>query len=255
MSPVFVDEWKPPIDLANPLPPTPPRNRLVSQSPPIPPDFRIPVPTRQDLLPDEASHSIDHLLRNAADFYTRAGAPPALARGPHDADILLFGEAPGSVESRTGQPFTGRSGRLLDDLQHKAAAACGHPLPSVLHTNVSFWSTAGNPDPTVHRMAAAQPVLFALMEILQPTVIIAAGRKALHALTPERAGITDLRGSVLPPCDPWLQALRDPPPPIVPSWHPAHILHKHSPQNLIDDLVADLASAFTLCARNRSGQT
>ena len=87
------------------------------------------------------------------------------------------------------------------------------------------------------------------MEILQPTVIIATGRKALHALTPENAGITEVRGSVLAPSEPWIHALKDPPPPVVPSWHPAHILHRHSPQNLIDDLAADLATAFTLCAR------
>ena len=249
MSPVFVDEWKPPIDRANPLPPQPPRNNLAPKAPPIPPEFRIPAPSREDLLPSEGPETIEDLLRNAADFFTRASAPPVIARGPHDAAILLLGEAPGAVESRTGQPFTGPSGRLLDNLQRKAAAVSGHPLPGILHSNVSFWSTAGNPDPTAHRMAAAQPVLFALMEILQPAVIIATGRKAMHALTPETAGITDARGSILTPSEPWIHALRNPPPPVVPSWHPAHILHRHSPKNLIDDLVADLAAAFTHCAR------
>jgi len=36
------------------------------------------------------------------------------AAGPEDAKLLIIGEAPGAVETRTGVPFTGPSGQLLD---------------------------------------------------------------------------------------------------------------------------------------------
>ena len=36
--------------------------------------------------------------------------------GPIDAEIMLVGEAPGKTEERTGVPFVGESGRLLDSM-------------------------------------------------------------------------------------------------------------------------------------------
>ncbi len=36
--------------------------------------------------------------------------------GDPDADLLVVGEGPGQQEDLTGEPFVGRSGRLLDTL-------------------------------------------------------------------------------------------------------------------------------------------
>ena len=36
--------------------------------------------------------------------------------GNYNANIMLIGEAPGSNEDKTGKPFAGRAGSLLDEL-------------------------------------------------------------------------------------------------------------------------------------------
>ena len=36
--------------------------------------------------------------------------------GARDAEVMLIGEGPGEQEDRTGRPFVGRAGKLLDDM-------------------------------------------------------------------------------------------------------------------------------------------
>ena len=36
-------------------------------------------------------------------------------QGPHDARVVIVGEAPGKHEEETGIPFSGPSGRMLND--------------------------------------------------------------------------------------------------------------------------------------------
>ena len=41
---------------------------------------------------------------------------PVIGAGSHDADIMFIGEAPGKNEAKTGRPFCGASGKILDEL-------------------------------------------------------------------------------------------------------------------------------------------
>ena len=36
--------------------------------------------------------------------------------GARDAEVMFIGEGPGEQEDRTGRPFVGRAGQLLDDM-------------------------------------------------------------------------------------------------------------------------------------------
>ena len=40
---------------------------------------------------------------------------PVIGEGDHFAQIMFIGEAPGENEAKTGRPFCGRSGKLLDE--------------------------------------------------------------------------------------------------------------------------------------------
>lgn len=40
--------------------------------------------------------------------------------GPHSADLMLVGEAPGEAEDHSGRPFVGRAGRFLDEILSEA---------------------------------------------------------------------------------------------------------------------------------------
>ena len=41
---------------------------------------------------------------------------PVIGQGSHDAEIMFIGEAPGAQEDKTGHPFCGRAGTILDEL-------------------------------------------------------------------------------------------------------------------------------------------
>ena len=39
---------------------------------------------------------------------------PVIGEGSHDAKIMFVGEAPGQNEAKTGRPFCGAAGKVLD---------------------------------------------------------------------------------------------------------------------------------------------
>ena len=41
---------------------------------------------------------------------------PVIGEGSHDAKIMFVGEAPGRNEAKTGRPFCGAAGKVLDQL-------------------------------------------------------------------------------------------------------------------------------------------
>ncbi|MCK5446623.1 MAG: uracil-DNA glycosylase, partial [Gemmatimonadetes bacterium] len=60
-------------------------------------------------------------LRRVAEACSRCGlhstrTKVVFADGPAEARVLCVGEAPGANEDRTGLPFVGRAGKLLDRL-------------------------------------------------------------------------------------------------------------------------------------------
>src|SRR3972149_5381197 len=88
---------------------------------------------------------------------------PRFARGqgfcPPDGDpnnaILAVGRSPGPVEGRTGRPYTGGAGRLLDNLLIRA----GLSRSQVVLTNVVKCHADG--DPTVDEVAYCMKQYFA----------------------------------------------------------------------------------------------
>ena len=49
-------------------------------------------------------------------YRTENGYFPVIGEGNHEAEILFTGEAPGENEAKTGRPFCGRAGKILDEL-------------------------------------------------------------------------------------------------------------------------------------------
>ncbi|MFA6341061.1 MAG: uracil-DNA glycosylase family protein, partial [Candidatus Paceibacterota bacterium] len=41
---------------------------------------------------------------------------PVIGEGSHDSKIMFIGEAPGRNEAKTGRPFCGAAGKVLDEL-------------------------------------------------------------------------------------------------------------------------------------------
>jgi DNA polymerase len=100
---------------------------------------------------------------------------PVIGEGSHDARIMFVGEAPGRNEAKTGRPFCGAAGKVLDSL----LAHVGIPRESVYITNIVKDRPPENRDPLQGEIDIYGPFLDRQIEIIQPRVIAALGRYAM----------------------------------------------------------------------------
>ncbi|MBP6858442.1 MAG: uracil-DNA glycosylase [Candidatus Pacebacteria bacterium] len=100
---------------------------------------------------------------------------PVIGEGSHDAKIMFVGEAPGRNEAKTGKPFCGAAGKVLDQL----LAHVNITRESVYITNIVKDRPPENRDPTTQEIAAYGPFLDRQIEIIQPMVIAALGRYSM----------------------------------------------------------------------------
>lgn len=155
-------------------------------------------------------------------YRQKNGYRAVLGEGSLAAQIMLIGEAPGEREAKSGRPFVGASGRLLDEL----LASIGLKREDIYITNVVKDRPPENRDPTPQEIALYAPLLRQQIEIIQPRVIATLGRFAmtfvigfLHADLKQPPTITDLHGQVLQGQASYGQVA------VVPLFHPAVALY------------------------------
>lgn len=107
---------------------------------------------------------------------TRTNAVPG--EGTGRGGILLVGEAPGRNEDKTGRPFCGAAGKLLD----LALAEARIPRDEAFVTSIVKCRPPKNRDPTPEEKAACQPYLLEQVAALRPRVLVALGRHGLSGL-------------------------------------------------------------------------
>ncbi|MFA6294859.1 MAG: uracil-DNA glycosylase [Candidatus Paceibacterota bacterium] len=100
---------------------------------------------------------------------------PVIGEGSHDAKIMFVGEAPGKNEAKTGRPFCGAAGKVLDQLLEHV----GIERKSVYITNIVKDRPPENRDPTQEEIRIYGPFLDRQIEIMKPRVITALGRYAM----------------------------------------------------------------------------
>ncbi|MEK7641518.1 MAG: uracil-DNA glycosylase [Patescibacteria group bacterium] len=100
---------------------------------------------------------------------------PVIGEGSHDAKIMFVGEAPGRNEAKTGKPFCGAAGKVLDEL----LAHVNIPRESVYITNIVKDRPPENRDPTPQEIEVYGPFLDKQIEIIQPKIIAALGRYSM----------------------------------------------------------------------------
>lgn len=134
--------------------------------------------------------------------------------GDREADLMVVGEAPGREEDRTGRPFVGRAGRLLN----RMLAAIGFDRPQVFICNVLKCRPPKNRDPLPDEVAACRPYLLRQIEMVRPKAIGALGRFAAQALLGTDQSLGRMRGTV--------HDLMDVP--VIATYHPAALLRNQA---------------------------
>ena len=127
------------------------------------------------------------------------------------ADVMVVGEAPGSNEDRTGLPFVGKAGKLLDLL---LASVSLSREDSVYICNVLKCRPPGNRDPMTNEIDFCAPYLKRQIALVAPEAILAVGTFAAQLLTGNNKSLGELRGSVYSYEDV----------PLVVTYHPAALL-------------------------------
>lgn len=97
---------------------------------------------------------------------------PVIGEGSHTAKIMFIGEAPGRNEAKTGRPFCGAAGRILDELLESIQIK----REDVYVTNIVKDRPPQNRDPLPEEIEVYGPFLDRQVEIIKPKVIAALGR-------------------------------------------------------------------------------
>ena len=111
------------------------------------------------------------------------------------ADLMFVGEGPGRDEDLAGEPFVGRSGKLLDRL---LAEELGIDRSRCYIANVVKCRPPQNRDPRPDEIEACRPYLDAQLELIAPLVVVTLGNFATRALLETTEGIRRLRGRAYP---------------------------------------------------------
>ncbi len=145
--------------------------------------------------------------------------------GDPRSPLVLVGEGPGDQEDKTGRPFIGRAGQLLD----KALIAAGLSRDTVYICNTvkcraADWSTGKpqNRPPTDEETKTCRKWLIPQLEIISPKVILCVGAPSAKNLIKRNFLITKERGLYFP-CEFAKTAMA--------TLHPSYILRQQRPDN------------------------
>lgn len=153
---------------------------------------------------------------------------------PETAKAILIGEAPGENEDKTGTPFVGRAGKLLNEFLEKAGISREKDLYII---NTVKCRPPQNRVPKDEEKAACENYLLKQIEIINPKVMIFCGATALKSFYAKKIQISKIRGEVLE------LEIGGGKRKCIPIFHPSYLLRYHSleegsPRNLmLKDLI------------------
>jgi len=160
--------------------------------------------------------------------------------GNNRPGILFVGEGPGETEDQFGRPFIGKAGQLLDKIIQKM----GLERDSVFITNVVKCRPPNNREPLRDEVDACLPYLQRQIAALQPRVIVCLGKVALNNMLGTSHSMGRIRGQLLS-----FNGI-----PLVPTYHPAFILHKKDKEEISKakwEVWEDMQKVLALIARDR----
>jgi len=144
-----------------------------------------------------------------------------VGEGNPQAKIVFVGEAPGYNEDRTGHPFCGEAGKILDELLDFV----GIKREEIYITNILKDRPPGNRNPKKEEIEACTPYLERQIETIKPEVICTLGNYSTafimekYGLKNQIQGISKIHGEVFEVKN-LSQKIK-----IIPLYHPAVITY------------------------------
>src|SRR6266516_4528672 len=166
----------------------------------MPADPSSPV---EELIPE---HPTLERLREAAAGCRGCGlwhdaTQTVFGEGSSSAEVVMVGEQPGDVEDRTGRPFAGPAGKLLD----RALEEAGVDRRQTYVTNAVKhfkWKARGprriHDKPSWTETQACRPWLESELDTIRPRALVLLGATAAQACLGRDFRLTQHRGEPLP---------------------------------------------------------
>jgi uracil-DNA glycosylase family protein len=197
---------------ATPEKPVPARNRRAIRSGTDCVFYRLPLHMPSKMISERSAaalippHPTLATLRakarhcTACPLYAQA-TQTVFGEGPEHAALLIVGETPGDQEDRSGRPFVGPAGKLLD----RCLEAAGILRDEAYVTNVVKhfkWTPRGkrrlHGKPNAMEIRACRPWVDAEIALVKPKVIVCLGATAAQALIGAAFRVTRQRGQLVP---------------------------------------------------------
>ena len=159
-------------------------------------DNSLPIKLEKEKLPDDlkAVRNLEDLKKliilNCDCSLKKTAKNIVFSDGNPRANIMFIGEAPGEIEDKTGKPFKGEAGKLLDKMLH----AIQLNRENVYLTNIIFWRPPGNRKPTEEEISACLPFVKKHINLINPKILVLVGATAASAILNIQTGITQIRG-------------------------------------------------------------
>jgi DNA polymerase len=135
--------------------------------------------------------------------------------GNPDANLMIVGEGPGEEEDKTGRPFVGKAGQLLN----RILEAAGIRREEIYITNIVKCRPPGNRAPLPDEAKiCTDRWLLKQIELIAPQIIVPLGAVAAEFFLGEKVSITKVRGQ-------WHEwhGIK-----VFPMFHPAYLLRNPS---------------------------
>lgn len=167
---------------------------------------------------------------------------PVIGQGNHDSKLMFVGEAPGENEAKTGVPFCGAAGRVLNEL----LTSINLKRSEVYVTNILKDRPPNNRDPSPQEIELYSPFLLRQIKIIQPKIIATLGRFSMefimreYGLEEELTKISLLHGKSFTTSTDGLQLQ------VIPLYHPAVALYNASQRKTLEEDFQLLEAILTL---------
>lgn len=114
-----------------------------------------------------------------------------LPEGPVRAPLMVIGDAPDEEEDRSGRPFSGMAGQLLD----RMLASIDVPRDRLVLTTAVPWRPPGGRPPSPAEVAACRGLLLRSISLWEPARLLLCGALATRMILGNEASPTRLRGN------------------------------------------------------------
>ncbi len=135
--------------------------------------------------------------------------------GNPEANLMFIGEGPGEMEDKTGRPFVGRSGKLLDKILQNVLEL---KREDVYIANIVKCRPPNNRVPTIEEALTCRNYLIKQIEIIKPKLLVCLGKTAFMYLMDSNMPISKVRGQIFE-----FNSIK-----VIPTFHPSYLLRNPS---------------------------